>query len=801
MNSDFESRFKFKVVDVIVVLLLFAFSFFCFRDTLNCDFVCDDYINLNHAHNLRNTGIFTLISSHFFECLEELTPYQLAYRPLAILWFVGVYKLLGVNVFFYHLVNIILHSSIGILIYLTLKQLVAEFSKHSARLTASLAALFFVAHPLHVEVVNWVTEQIELLCAVFYLGSIFCFISFSKSSSRRLVLFSVAMILALMSMLCKEHGVTIPLVASIYLTIFGAQQGFFKRLKESVKQTWPLWLVLGIYFVLRIIALKTPIGGYYGVLEEGWENILWKWQNGHGLDIIALPLNRELIPFPHWLYTSYFVLYLATALCWIFGKSKTESPDSLRKQIQLMAFLTLWMCICLLPPLVRWMIEPTLAGTRHIYVSSIPALMIFASLMINPAALEPPKHKNKKFYLQSGFMLQLFLSTCFLALFTASIEVNNRAWLKANDLLSELKNKAVGALEKQSNSEKLVILSVPHSWYGVHLFYHWVHMKDMFMPPFMTSDLSAKLDAPTKYLFLDEDTVRIQRLRRLDRPGNRYLYWDEISKQFRFVKLNLPEIRFLDVELKCIDPENKKANRFNFECEPELLEKADFLEVNLKCNKIPGVKVEPAPFYALTLNWESRRDSLDSWINPFYLEMFVDGKWHSYRFPVSEKKSWLFSEKTGKLNIESTDKLAYELGRVRLIDDSKLVPNFDFSGNNSQTIDSYTVNKSSGCAVSYDASKIEDAADVLLEVTKPNYFFLTRETNLRSAPGSEANVGKKIFLRNLKGTFDIPYKTFDQPGTFQLRVSARTRKNMMVGYFSDPINIEVSSVQELPSHY
>jgi len=81
--------------------------------------------------------------------------------------------------------------------------------------TGLVAALLFAAHPIHVEAVSNSTGRAEVLCALFYL---FGFICYGDGGRRGWAVTPVACMLlcCLASMLCKEHGVTLPLACAVF---------------------------------------------------------------------------------------------------------------------------------------------------------------------------------------------------------------------------------------------------------------------------------------------------------------------------------------------------------------------------------------------------------------------------------------------------------------------------------------------------------------------------------------------------------------------------------------------------------
>ena len=91
----------------------------------------------------------------------------------------------------YHVDNVLLHALAAFLIWLVLEQLKIP--------GASAAAVLFLAHPLCVESVAWISERRNVLSLVFYLGAVLFYMRFEAAGARRdyaavLALFTAALL-------------------------------------------------------------------------------------------------------------------------------------------------------------------------------------------------------------------------------------------------------------------------------------------------------------------------------------------------------------------------------------------------------------------------------------------------------------------------------------------------------------------------------------------------------------------------------------------------------------------------------
>ena len=194
------------------------------------------------VHQLRNQGLIWL------------TPYwpsfgsQLGlYRPFAIFAFAVEWAISGGQPWFFHLVNVLLHASVSVLVFLLIEHLFT-------RRAALAGAVVFAVHPLHTEAVANVVGQNELWAAVGVLLACLIYVRRAEtglSGKQRvaiLLLFTVAL-------LAKESAVVLP--GLLVLLDFVQQRVPLDRagVRRYVLRVAPLLasfvLVLAGYLLLR----------------------------------------------------------------------------------------------------------------------------------------------------------------------------------------------------------------------------------------------------------------------------------------------------------------------------------------------------------------------------------------------------------------------------------------------------------------------------------------------------------------------------------------------------------------------
>ena len=128
---------------------------------------------------------------------------EVHYWPLLYTLFWLEHKLWGLAPLGYHLVNLLLHTSVVLLLWRLLRRLEVP--------GAWFAAAVFAVHPLHVESVAWVIGRKDMLATVFYLSSVLAYIRFTEMPrGRRGGPYLLAVALFVLGLLSKSIAITLP---------------------------------------------------------------------------------------------------------------------------------------------------------------------------------------------------------------------------------------------------------------------------------------------------------------------------------------------------------------------------------------------------------------------------------------------------------------------------------------------------------------------------------------------------------------------------------------------------------------
>jgi hypothetical protein len=182
---------------LLVAIAIWWAIFVAYAPSLSSGFIWDDDDYITQNATLRS---YEGLRQIWFD--SEATP---QYYPLVFTSFWVEYHLWGLRPTGYHVVNVALHATNGVLVWLILRRLSVP--------GAWLAALAFGLHPVHVESVSWISERKNVLSGLFYLAALRTLIEIltgpprdapSAESLRYWLRYVVGFSLFVAALLCKS---------------------------------------------------------------------------------------------------------------------------------------------------------------------------------------------------------------------------------------------------------------------------------------------------------------------------------------------------------------------------------------------------------------------------------------------------------------------------------------------------------------------------------------------------------------------------------------------------------------------
>jgi hypothetical protein len=236
---------------LIAIFLISAIATIIYSNSFDCTFHFDDQPAIVENYAIHRFDLKEIFSSSNRPVLEI---------TLAVNYYFG-----KLNVFGYHLVNLLLHISNGIMLYFILFQTanlpsVKEKYGERAYRIALYASLIFIAHPIQTQAVTYIISRSSVLATTFYLLSLFLFIkAFQKSSKLKAQSSKVYLIGAFfascLGMGTKQIVASLPLMLLIY-DFFFLSNGDFKALKQRCLSHIAMFSTIAIAIYLSASGLQ-----------------------------------------------------------------------------------------------------------------------------------------------------------------------------------------------------------------------------------------------------------------------------------------------------------------------------------------------------------------------------------------------------------------------------------------------------------------------------------------------------------------------------------------------------------------
>ena len=233
---------------LIQIFILLGLGVLIYSNVFNGSFQFDDYNSIVSNLNIRNLSDIKAIWN--FWPTRFVTYLTIALN----------YHFNQLNVFGYHLFNLIVHLISGLLVWwyilLTFSSPRMKADKFTpyAEAIAFFAALIFVSHPLQTQAVTYIIQRAACLSALFYLAAL-CLYSKARLSQNNANVktgkfyYLGSILAAALAMFTKETAITLPFTLLLY------EAYFFKTEKKINWKQLSLFLVL--LFLIPAVMLAT----------------------------------------------------------------------------------------------------------------------------------------------------------------------------------------------------------------------------------------------------------------------------------------------------------------------------------------------------------------------------------------------------------------------------------------------------------------------------------------------------------------------------------------------------------------
>lgn len=364
---------------VWMVLLVTAITY---MGTIRFDFVYDDFPQIVYNPFLR---AWHFVPQFFVSSVwKQMSPSIPGnyYRPLFLVFMRANYAMFADRPLGWHLVALGLHLGVTWLAYLLVRKLTGDFT------TAWLAALIFGVHPIHHEVVAWVSATTESLFALMFL---LAFLAYLRSREGSKILWmTISCGLYVLALLSKETAIVLPALVFAHAWIaYGSAEnesrpGYAGRFRSAIAPA-VLYLPIALVYLLVRNRILYGLGHAFVPVSIGvWLLTL--------PSILLFYIKNWFLPFR--LSESYDLFYqpslniahvlLPLAILIVVGLAIWFSRNRLgAKSVD---YAVAWILIPLLPALDTFVFRPDeLVHDRYFYIPSIGAALLVA-LIIQRAA-------------------------------------------------------------------------------------------------------------------------------------------------------------------------------------------------------------------------------------------------------------------------------------------------------------------------------------------------------------------------------------------------------------------------------
>lgn len=328
----------------IVLAILVGLSVLVYANSLNGAFVIDDTATI-----LKNPMIG--------QAWKNLIAHDFPSFGLSINYLIG-----GFHPFIYHLTNLLFHIGVVILAYFFLLQI-------ASREVSFLAAAIFAVHPIHVEVVSWISGRPYAVGATFLLASLLFYIAANKKKKYFYYYYSASLASFFLAQFNELKSLTFLFIICLYEICFGK---ISKNWKKMIPYFALVLLFLGILFqsFQNRIATENPAyaGGprYYNPFRQIPVAL------SSYLELFAWP--RNLTFYHEDFSTNFFLRVIVTLL--LFG----SLIYFFRKQ-RLLFFGFAFFILSLIPTLLPVKIAFVVAE-RYVYFGSIGLCLVLAWVLV-----------------------------------------------------------------------------------------------------------------------------------------------------------------------------------------------------------------------------------------------------------------------------------------------------------------------------------------------------------------------------------------------------------------------------------
>ena len=448
LHGQLSTSYCRKVVFCIIVLSLTIFS--VYGNSLDCSWHFDDKPNITDNPNLHLKELsWDNVKGALFS--DRRDPSTL-YRPVACLSFALNYYLGGLDVFGYHLVNILIHlvSSIFLFLFiyhtLNLPSLRPRYASHAYSISL-LATILWAINPIQIQAVTYIVQRMASLAGMFYIMSMYCYLRarVAEKTGGKLLFFLLCFVSFAMAFGSKENAAMLPLSLLLYEILLIQEHGC-QCLRKNIKG---FLIVFGAIMLLGLIYLYYRGGNIFSFMAGYGERPFSMTQRLLTEPrIIILYISLLLYPVPSRLSIAHSIQIstslldpVSTLISILFVVGSIGILVFMARKHPLFSF-------CFLFFLLNHLIESTIIPLELIFEhrNYIPSMLFFVPVVIGFCnLLELYSTKRTMKYIISSFMVLLLIG------FGHSTFMRNFTWKNEKSLWIDAVEKAPNQFRAHHN--------------------------------------------------------------------------------------------------------------------------------------------------------------------------------------------------------------------------------------------------------------------------------------------------------------------------------------------------------------
>lgn len=233
---------NYKILSILLIIIATVISY---SNSFDCSFQFDDVHSIFQNSYVVDIAKFTDLNYWFDFYNRAPAQFTLALN----------YRYGELNVFGYHIVNLIIHILSSVLVFvltgllISAKSIKKSYVNDNRKYIQLFTALIFAVHPIQTQSVTYIIQRMESLSGMFYFGALVCYF-LARTSRKKLLNYSLFVISALLAVFTKQTSFSLPLALLLL-------EMFFVRDNENSMNKKVIFSISGLLFITTAFMMIT----------------------------------------------------------------------------------------------------------------------------------------------------------------------------------------------------------------------------------------------------------------------------------------------------------------------------------------------------------------------------------------------------------------------------------------------------------------------------------------------------------------------------------------------------------------